>query len=429
MTAIVEQQQNVVARLVNLPLVSSTYNMVSSAYGKTKDNHPYLMSVCDVAEKSVKTITSVAITSALPIIQKLEPQIAIANNYACTGLDKIEEKLPVLYQPSDKVISNASDALAGAKDTVMHSITGVVDKTKGAVHGSVEMTKAVVNGGINTVLGSRVVQMVSSGVDTALTKSETLLDQYLPLTEEELAKEATNLEGFEMGTEQPNYYIRLGSLSSKLRKRAYQQTLTRVKDVKCRSQEAISQLHHTVDLIEYARKNMDSANQKMHNAQEQLYNSWVEWKSSTGQSATDEAQNTEVNLVFLHLYLKGPQSHTLAIAWNMSQQLQTTYLSLVSSMHGLPQNILDKAHSISAMAGDIYQNFHSASSFREVSDGLLTTSREQLQKMKASLDDVMDYLVHNTPLNWMVGPFYPQLAGSQHGEHKCEGAEASSQED
>ncbi|MEE6528102.1 hypothetical protein FKM82_030047, partial [Ascaphus truei] len=121
------------------------------------------------------------------------------------------------------------------------------------------------------------------------------------------AKEATNIEGFEVGTEKPNYYIRLGSLSSKLRKRAYQQTLTRIKDVKCRSQEAISQLHHTVDLIEYARKNMDSANQKMHNAQEKLYNSWVEWKSSTGQSATDEAQSTEVNLVFLHLYLKGVQ--------------------------------------------------------------------------------------------------------------------------
>ncbi|MEE6507747.1 hypothetical protein FKM82_029855 [Ascaphus truei] len=323
------------------------------------------------------------------------------------GLDKIEEKLPILYQPTDKVISNASDAVTGAKDTLMHSITGVVDKTKGALHGSVEMTKAVVNGGINTVLGSSVVQMVSSGVDTALTKSETLLDQYLPLTEEELAKEATNIEGFEVETEQPNYYIRLGSLSSKLRKRAYQQMLARVKDVKCRSQEAISHLHHTVDLIEYARKNMDSANQKMHNAQEQLYNSWVEWKSSTGQSDTDEAQSTG------HI-----ESRTLAIARNMSQQLQTTCLSLVSSMHGLPQNIQDKAHSVGAMAGDIYQNFHSASSFREVSDGLLTTSREQLQKMKASLDDVMDYLVHNTPLNWMVGPFYPQLAGSLHGEQK-----------
>lgn len=48
--------------------------MVSTAYITTKDNHPYLKSVCEIAEKGVKTITSVAMTSAMPIIQKLEPQ-------------------------------------------------------------------------------------------------------------------------------------------------------------------------------------------------------------------------------------------------------------------------------------------------------------------------------------------------------------------
>lgn len=78
--------------------------------------------------------------------------------------------------------------MIGAKETVAHTITGVVGKTKEAMQDSVEMTKSVVNGSINTVLGSRVVQMVSSGVDSALTKSETLVDQYLPLTEAELGK-------------------------------------------------------------------------------------------------------------------------------------------------------------------------------------------------------------------------------------------------
>ena len=78
--------------------------------------------------------------------------------------------------------------MTGAKETVAHTITGVVGKTKEAVQDSVEMTKSVVSGSINTVLGSRVVQMVSSGVDSALTKSETLVDQYLPLTEAELGK-------------------------------------------------------------------------------------------------------------------------------------------------------------------------------------------------------------------------------------------------
>uniref|UniRef100_A0A8D2DSW9 Perilipin 2 n=1 Tax=Sciurus vulgaris TaxID=55149 RepID=A0A8D2DSW9_SCIVU len=96
----VDPQPSVVTRVANLPLVSSTYDLVSSAYVSTKDQYPYLKSVCEMAEKGVKTMTSVAVTGALPIIQKLEPQIAVANTYACKGLDRIEEKLPILNQPT-----------------------------------------------------------------------------------------------------------------------------------------------------------------------------------------------------------------------------------------------------------------------------------------------------------------------------------------
>lgn len=97
-------------------------------------------------------------------------------------------------------MTGAKDAVtttvAGAKDSVASTITGVVDKTKGAVTGSVERTKSVVNGGINTVLGSRMVQLVSSGVENALAKSELLVDQYLPLTQEELGNVAFMPKGF-----------------------------------------------------------------------------------------------------------------------------------------------------------------------------------------------------------------------------------------
>ncbi|NXN20204.1 PLIN2 protein, partial [Indicator maculatus] len=422
-------KQNIVSRVVNLPLVSSTYDMVSTAYVTTKDNHPYLKSVCEIAEKGVKTITSVAMTGAMPIIQKLEPQIVVANNYACIGLDKIEERLPILNQPTDKVVANAKDVVVGAreavtttvtgaKETVAHTITGVVGKTKEAMQDSVEMTKSVVNGSINTVLGSRVVQLVSSGMDSALTKSETLVDQYLPLTEAELEKEAAKVEGFEVEVQKPSYYVRLGSLSSKVRTRAYQQALNKVRDARQKSQEAISQLHHTVSLIEYARKNMNSANQKLLDAQEKIYQSWVEWKKKTGQNDGEELHSTE------HIELR-----TLGIARSLTQQLQTTCLTLVSSLQGLPQNVQDQVYSVGSIAGDVYQSFRSASSFQELSDSFLASSKGQLKKMKESLDDVMDYLVNNTPLTWLVGPFYPQLPGIQHAESKGEGEKNSSQKD
>lgn len=135
-----------------------------------------------------------------------------------------------------------------------------------------------------------------------------------------------------------------------------------------------------------------------------------------------------IHLLRAVLFFQHIEARTLAIAQNLSQQLQTTCLTLVSSIQGLPQNIQDQVHHVGEIAGDVYKSFRSASSFREVSDNLLTSSKGQLKKMKESLDDVMDYLVNNTPLNWLVGPFYPQLAGPHNAEHKGEGDKKTNQE-
>ncbi|XP_029463051.1 perilipin-2-like isoform X2 [Rhinatrema bivittatum] len=321
-----EPQQSVVMRVANLPLVSSTCDLVSSAYISTKENHPHLKSVCEVAEKGVKIITTVAFTSAKPIIQKLQPQIALANNCACISLDKVEEKLPVLHQTTDKIITNATDMMACAKKSVAHTVTGMVDKTKGAVQESLGITQAAVTGSINAVLKSHMAQMVSTGVDAVLSRSDAFVDHYLPETLE-AAKEATGV-GFEAGTQKLSYYTRLGSLSSKLHRRAYEKVLARVKDAKCRSQGAISMLLNT------------------------------------------------------YLYM---ESQILAIVQDLSLQLQTTSLTLISSIQGFTQNIQNKAHHISRMAGNVYQNFSSTTSF----------------------NDVRYYL--SIPLKWLVNSFNPQV--------------------
>ncbi|XP_023571582.1 perilipin-2 [Octodon degus] len=294
-------------------------------------------------------------------------------------------------------MTGARDAVtktvAGAKGSVASTITGVVDRTVGAVSGRVEKTKSVVNDSIHTVLDSRVMQLVSSGVESALSRSELLVDQYLPLTEEELEKEAKKVEGFDM-VQKPSYYVRLGSLSSKLRSRAYQQALSRVTDARQKGLETISQLYSAVHLIEYARKNVHSANQKIQDAQDKLYLSWVEWKRSVGHDDSDESHCAE------HI-----ESRTLVIARSLTQQLQTTCHTLLGSVQGLPRDIQDQARRLGMMAGDVYSVFRNAASFAEVSDSLLTSSKGQLQRMKESLDDVMDYLVNNTPLNWLVFGF------------------------
>ncbi|KAK2087098.1 Perilipin-3 [Saguinus oedipus] len=70
------QQPSVVDRVANMPLISSTCDMVSAAYASTKDSHPHVKTVCDAAEKGVRTLTAAAVSGAQPILSKLEPQSA-----------------------------------------------------------------------------------------------------------------------------------------------------------------------------------------------------------------------------------------------------------------------------------------------------------------------------------------------------------------
>lgn len=59
--------------------------------------------------------------------------------------------------------------------------------------------------------------------------------------------EAKTVRGFD--ERERSYYVRLGSLSTKLRKRAYTRAVSRIQDAKQRSREFISELNSTVDLV------------------------------------------------------------------------------------------------------------------------------------------------------------------------------------
>ncbi|NXO21963.1 PLIN3 protein, partial [Cisticola juncidis] len=92
-----------VTRVASLALVSCACGAVASAYGRTKQSHPCLGSVCAAAEKGLRTLGAAAASGAQPLLTRLEPQISTASGLACKGLDKLEEKLPILQQPPERV--------------------------------------------------------------------------------------------------------------------------------------------------------------------------------------------------------------------------------------------------------------------------------------------------------------------------------------
>ncbi|XP_026545978.1 perilipin-3-like isoform X1 [Notechis scutatus] len=410
------EQQNVIDRVANLPLVSSTCHLVVSAYTSTKETSPYLKSVCNVAEKGVKTLTAAALFGAQPLVTRLEPQLATASVYACRGLDKLEEKLPILQQPSDKVVADTKELLSnkvtgardavsssvnGAKEAVSSGVSGMVDVAKGAVQGSMEMTCSVVAGGVNSVMGSRVGEMITAGVDTMLGKSEELVDYYLPMTDRELAELATSLEGFEIGTvqqqkEPKSYFVRLGSLSGKLRQRVFPHFLAKLKDAKESTQDALGQLHHTLVLIQHVRHGVD---QTLENGQEKLHQMWLVWSQRHPRNCRplDSSAQTEV------------ESRAMAMFRGLTRQLQLSYLTFVSQLRGLPTGLQDKAKLIWHMMEDLNGSFLAAGSFQEVSPSTLAQSCQRIVKARGSVDEIVDYVVQNVPLPWVVGPFAPSL--------------------
>ncbi|XP_053177677.1 mannose-6-phosphate receptor binding protein 1 isoform X2 [Scomber japonicus] len=390
-------QQTVVSRVSNLPLVSSACEVVSSAYSSTKDSVPLLKGVMDVAETGVRTLGAAATTGSKPLLDIIEPQLATVNEYAMKGLDKMEEKLPILQQPADKVVSNTVGM-------VYQSVTGAKDAVVGAVMGGVELTRAAVSGGISTVMGTRMGQMVSSGMGLALSRSEDWVDQNLPLTERELAAvaEPATGEAGEVATlsASPSYFVRLGKLSAKVQERALQQSLVRARHARDATHVAVSQITSTLDLLESARSSLGSASNQIGGASEQLLQRWTEWKQKEGGAGQNESEpdgaKDETEL----------EGRVLSMVRGLSEQLRSASSNVVSSAQGLPGAVQEQLTSARRSAEDLHSSFRNTSTLTPL---LLERSRHHLTQVQQSLDGVMEYLLNNTPLNWLVGPFAPQL--------------------
>ncbi|NXU23874.1 PLIN3 protein, partial [Thalassarche chlororhynchos] len=405
-----------VDRVTSLPLLNSAFNLVSSAYNYTKETHPYLNGVCNVAETVAAVAVGSVVGGAQPILNQLEPQIALVNEYACKGLDQLEENLPFLQQPADKVISDtkqlvstkvtsAMDAACEAKEAMADKMTEAVDLTKNVVGDSVKLTKSMVTSTVNSAVeAAQVSQAVAGGVESVLGISEDLVDHYLPMTEEELGKLATTVKGFGMASveeqkQQQSYFVRLGSLSNKVRHRAYQHSLNKLQRVKQSTQDTLSRLQLAIKLIESVKQEVG---QKLLDGQEKLHQLWVDWSLTQPKgNQVRTASQAEV------------ESRTLAMLRIITQQLQPVYENLKASIQGLPSNIQEAVYQATRNIHKLHSSFSNAMSFQDLSSTTLTQSQDCVAEARRSLDVLFEYVTQNTPLNWLVGPFRAIAKASQ----------------
>ncbi|XP_048197889.1 perilipin-3 isoform X2 [Perognathus longimembris pacificus] len=398
-------QPGVVDRVAAMPFISSTCDMVSAAYTSTKESYPPVKVVCDMAEKGIRTLTDAAVSGAQPILSKLEPQISSASQYAHRGLDRLET-VPILQQTSDKVLADTKELVSSKMTEAREMLSSAKDTVATGVTEAVDMTMSVLSSGMNSVMGSRVGQMVTSKMDTMLGKSESWADNHLPMTDEELARLAASVEGCDLASVQQqrreqSYFVRLGSLSERLRQRACAHALGRLRGAGQRAQDVLQQLAHALSLMEMTKQGVD---QKLGEGQEKLRQMWLNWKkaetpNNEGKSERDP-DPTEAEQV---------ESQALSMVRDLTGQLQSACAALGASLQGLPAQVKEQAQQARRHVEALHATFAHAQSLQDLSSGALTQSRERVAQAREALAHTVESVAQNPPLMWLVGPFSPGI--------------------
>ncbi|KAI8507984.1 Perilipin-2 [Branchiostoma belcheri] len=344
-----ETEDNIITRVGSLPLVSASVTQVTSIYSAGKERYPLVKYVGEMAEKTVMY----AADTAKPVVDKLEPQIAVANSYAVAGLNKLEETVPIITREPGAIVGDTKQAICS---TV--SATG------------------------ERIMNNPVGRVVKSVSDTALATAESYVEYYLP-PEKKVVPAA---EGTPTLT-------RVTSLTGKVRRRVYTRAMAKLKDVQVRSQEALSNLHFTVDLIQYAKENIDTAGdqvkERLTAAQEKLQATWGDLLAEEEGEVPQEERTVERRVV--------------RVAGRLTGHLSDLAGKAVDTAHSvLPQSFQDQLHNVKQTVDTMYGEFKEAKGFSDLPTELLEKSREQIQNLTGVVTTVTDYIITNTPIQWVV---------------------------
>ncbi|XP_010146047.1 PREDICTED: perilipin-1 [Eurypyga helias] len=244
-------KENVLQRVLQLPVVSSTCKSLQRTYTSTKEAHPLMASVCEVYERGVQGAGALAMWSVEPVVRRLEPQFAVANNLACRGLDHLEEKIPALQYPVDKLASELKGTISTPLQSAKSTIGNSVDKIMELAAEGYEATKSTVETTARYTRRNSVSQMAAAGVDTALGGLEKLMEYLLPEEDEEADQKHKEPRGSVVKVSQqqpspssapstpsaPSTLGRIGTLVSTVSHRAYQQTTQTLQRAKAKGQE------------------------------------------------------------------------------------------------------------------------------------------------------------------------------------------------
>jgi perilipin-2 len=200
-------QMQVLSRFAKLPIINSAIGFATDGYSRIKSYNSLLSSTLSKAEQSIIYVA----TTAKPVIEKFEKPISIADNIACQGLDKLEEKVPALKKSPEEIKDETKKLFEGSVSRIEDMRKFGNDKLRGMkVYG--------VNK-VNGVLDSPYIRAFLKSIDTAIDLTHNAVDHYLPAV--------ANEPKFDENESQQSLVVRMSHLSDKMRRRMYNQLLSK----------------------------------------------------------------------------------------------------------------------------------------------------------------------------------------------------------
>ncbi|XP_075217283.1 lipid storage droplets surface-binding protein 2-like [Lycorma delicatula] len=165
----------VVDKLWKLPMIEYAWTTSYDIYGRVKASHDILNWTFSTAEGAMHK----AIEHVAPVAMKFEQPIHTVDEKLCQGLDKLEEKLPLVKQPPSQVYENAknyvSSSIQPAVQTVQESFI-----FKEVKKFNVKSLKELTWSKANDIISSPYGHVALSGVDFTTLTADRYLDYYMP---------------------------------------------------------------------------------------------------------------------------------------------------------------------------------------------------------------------------------------------------------
>ncbi|XP_052570706.1 perilipin-1 [Peromyscus californicus insignis] len=218
------EQENVLHRVLQLPVVSGTCECFQKTYNSTKEAHPLVASVCNAYEKGVQGASNLAAWSMEPVVRRLSTQFTAANELACRGLDHLEEKIPALQYPPEKIASELKGTISTRLRSARNSISVPIASTSDKVLASCELALGMAKETAEYAANTRVGRLASGGADLALGSIEKVVEFLLPPSKEESAPGSGRQRAQKAPKVKPSLARRVSNLANTLSRHTMQTT-------------------------------------------------------------------------------------------------------------------------------------------------------------------------------------------------------------